>query len=76
MGVKPGLLCKWVFENRVLKRTSGPINENGENCMMRNFGRIILKLTLKKEQWEYVDWFHLGQKKRPDVSTCEHGMHS
>jgi hypothetical protein len=57
-----------MFENRMLKGTSGAMKENGENCMMRNSGRIILKLTLKKEQWEDVDWFHLGQKR----DQCEY----
>lgn len=55
MGVKPGLLRKWLLENRVLKETSGLMKENGEKCMMRNSRRRILKLTLKKEQWEDVD---------------------
>jgi hypothetical protein len=54
MGVKPGLLCKRLLGNRVLKGTSGPMKENGENCIMRNSGRRILKLTLKNEQWEEV----------------------
>jgi hypothetical protein len=62
MGVKPGLSCKWVFENKVLKR-AGLMKEYGENCIIRNSGRIILKLTLKKEQWEDTQWFHLGQKR-------------
>lgn len=60
----------------MLKRTAGPMKENGKNCMIRNSGGIILKLTLNKEQREDVNWFHLGSEKGPDVSTCEYGMNS